>query len=276
MRLIEEYEALRPLEGNPKKLDLRYSELLPDLEYIQKQLENAQVNLETLAIYADREQPANLHIIHDVNDEKIKRTRAIQLNTAKRVVKRFFINKEHNEDKSTMTDPDEISMLKNFFNGQLDAMMEREIVLMTEIKSVNHKNSLQKDRIDLLDKNVDDLKTIIHARDEYIEELQVHQKVFFGQLQEKDREMRSVEKLTNDLKSQVAERERISVVRIKEIQEWKVKLFKLQEKFAKLDTEKQQVDYALAKLQSESGDMPGRIDELEQQLQAEEKKAQEF
>ena len=41
MKLIEEYEGLTKLNLEEVKTDFRYSDLLPDLEYIQNQLENA-------------------------------------------------------------------------------------------------------------------------------------------------------------------------------------------------------------------------------------------
>ena len=63
MRLLEEYTNLVDLGQEEKKIDFRYSEIGTDLVYIQRQLENAQVNLETLKVFGGREQAPNLHVI---------------------------------------------------------------------------------------------------------------------------------------------------------------------------------------------------------------------
>ena len=129
MKLIQEYETLmadQPPIVRPKQ-NLVCSELLPDLEFIQAQLENAQLNIERLKVYNEEERPADLHIINDVKNERFDRQRKLQVNTAKRVLKRFWVDKRGRLDKGTMTDTDEIAVFKNYYVDQIDAMMDREI-----------------------------------------------------------------------------------------------------------------------------------------------------
>lgn len=81
MRLIREYEMLLeatpPLSESFQKEGLVYSDLLPDLELIQAQLENAQLNIDILKVYNDEERPADLHIIEDVKEERRRRQREV-------------------------------------------------------------------------------------------------------------------------------------------------------------------------------------------------------
>ena len=111
MRLIDEYESIAPL-GRPVLLaeDMHYSDLADGLSYIEKQLQNAQMNLETLGVYEKQDQPAQLHIIEDVREEAAQRHRQLQLATAKKVISRFYRDRTNAVDQSTMTDADELSM----------------------------------------------------------------------------------------------------------------------------------------------------------------------
>ena len=68
-----------------------------------------------LRVYHDEEKPAELHVIADANNERKKRQRAIQVNTAKRVLKRFWVDRRGRLEKGTQTIPDEIGAVKNYY-----------------------------------------------------------------------------------------------------------------------------------------------------------------
>ena len=78
MRLIQEYEKLEHTKGSKKvPADINYSNIGKDLEYIGHQLECAQMNLDNLKVFTEKEDMASLHIIQDVRDEKAARTIAM-------------------------------------------------------------------------------------------------------------------------------------------------------------------------------------------------------
>ena len=128
MRLIDEYESLAPL-GRSIILaeDMQYSDLADGLSYIQTQLQNAQMNLQTLDVYDKQDQPAQLHIIEDVREEAAQRQRQLQLATAKKVISRFYIDRTKAVDQSTMTDADELTMYISNQESQLEAMLAGEL-----------------------------------------------------------------------------------------------------------------------------------------------------
>ena len=77
MKLIEEYEKMAILQQEKANKEFRYSDLMPDLAFIQKHLHNAQLNLETLDAFANKMPPANLHILEAAKEERLKRQRVI-------------------------------------------------------------------------------------------------------------------------------------------------------------------------------------------------------
>lgn len=92
MGLIEEYEALKVFKGQQPEDDTNYSELLPDLDYVFQNLINAQLNLDTLVIFTDRDQPMSMSLINEMKDENKMRVIDVQRKTAKGVLKRFYKN----------------------------------------------------------------------------------------------------------------------------------------------------------------------------------------
>ena len=171
MKLIEEYESLTRLHSEDKsQAYFRYSELLPDLEYIQKQLDNAQINLHSLDAFSNKMPPANLHIITDAKNEKIKRQRYVQVHTAQRVIKRFCPDKIQKFDKEIQTDTEQIAVFKEYYENQIDAMMDREIDVKIDLKQAVHKLDMQKNRIDMLDRRVEEMKTLVDLKRQQLEE----------------------------------------------------------------------------------------------------------
>lgn len=77
--------------------------------------------------------PENPGIISDVKQEKMQRTRTIQVNTAKRVLHRFYTRKIR-VDQEIQTDTDEIAMLKNHYESTIDAMLERDVELNQKVE----------------------------------------------------------------------------------------------------------------------------------------------
>ncbi len=92
MGLIEEYEKLKVFKGVQPEDDTNYSELLPDLDYVFQNLVNAQLNLDTLVIFTDRDQPMSMSLINGMKDENKMRIIDVQRRTAKGVLKRFYKN----------------------------------------------------------------------------------------------------------------------------------------------------------------------------------------
>ena len=85
------------------------------------------MNLDNLKVFTEKEQMAGVELIQDVRAEKASRTREIQVNTAKRVIRRFWVNKEQRQDVGVMTDTDQIAMFKDYYETQIEAVMAREI-----------------------------------------------------------------------------------------------------------------------------------------------------
>ena len=56
-----------------------------------------------------------MHIIQDVKNENKARMRTVQVDTAKRVMDRFYVNPEANCDKATMTQPDAIALFRDHY-----------------------------------------------------------------------------------------------------------------------------------------------------------------
>ena len=57
-------------------------------------------------MFADRDQPMNIGVINDMKEEKEQRVRDIQRLTAKRIVKRYYVNKDLNKHVAIQTDAD--------------------------------------------------------------------------------------------------------------------------------------------------------------------------
>ena len=77
----------------------------------------------------------NLNVINDMKEEKEQRVREIQRMTALRVVKRYYVNKDNNKHVEVQTDADQISMFKDFYECQVDAMMDRELSLQKDLEN---------------------------------------------------------------------------------------------------------------------------------------------
>lgn len=54
--------------------------------------------------------------MQEVKKEKGKRERALQVQTARRVVERYFVKKERH-DAESQTDVDEISFMRNYYEN---------------------------------------------------------------------------------------------------------------------------------------------------------------
>ena len=106
----------------------------------------------------------------------------MQVNTAKRVLKRFCPDKIPKEEKATMTDTEQIAIFKDYYENQIDAMMDREIDGKEVLKQAMAKNEMLKNRIDMLERRVDDLKGQLTYKESVIVELEIKYKVVFEEI----------------------------------------------------------------------------------------------
>ena len=112
------------------------------------------------------------------------------MNTAKRVLKRFWVNKDLREDKATMTEKEQISLFKEYYEGQIDAMMDREIDIKKDLTLAMHKIDMQKNRIEMQEKKIAEQKDAIAKLDDKINEQMVQMSNYEDELKAKDREKR--------------------------------------------------------------------------------------
>ena len=133
------------------------------------------MNLDNLKVFTEKENMAGVELIQDVRAEKASRTREIQVNTAKRVIRRFWVNKEQRQDVGVMTDTDQIAMFKDYYETQIEAVMAREIEVNEELNTTQRRNEMQKNRIDMLDKKVEELRGKLSDKEDELRELLVGQ-----------------------------------------------------------------------------------------------------
>jgi len=69
---------------------------------------------------------------------------------------------------------------------------------------MTQKNVLKQNRIEMQEKNILDLKEVISIRETEIEELKIHQKVFFEEMKRKESEIRLVEKQLEEFRTRLA------------------------------------------------------------------------
>ena len=131
------------------------------------------MNLDNLKVFTEKENMAGVELIQDVRDEKASRTREIQVNTAKRVIRRFWVNKEQRQDVGVMTDTDQIAMFKDYYETQIEAVMAREIEIQEELSTTQRRNEMQKNRIEMLDKKVEELRGKLSDREDELREMVV-------------------------------------------------------------------------------------------------------
>ena len=131
------------------------------------------MNLDNLKVFTEKENMAGVELIQDVRDEKASRTRQIQVNTAKRVIRRFWVNKEQRQDVGVMTDTDQIAMFKDYYETQIEAVMAREIEIQEELSTTQRRNEMQKNRIEMLDKKVEELRGKLSDKEDELREMMV-------------------------------------------------------------------------------------------------------
>ena len=103
----------------------------------------------------------------------------VQVNTAKRVIKRFCPNKILKCNKGTMTDTEQIAIEKDYYENQIDALMDREIDVKMGLKQAIHKLDMKQNRIDMLDRRVDDIKGLLELKESIIEDQEIKLQVVF-------------------------------------------------------------------------------------------------
>ena len=218
MRLIDEYESLAPL-GRSIILaeDMQYSDLADGLSYIQTQLENAQMNLQTLDVYDKQDQPAQLHIIEDVRGEAAQRQRQLQLATAKKVISRFYIDRTKAVDQSTMTDPDELTMYISNQESQLEAMLAGELQQKKLLDRAEKRLEQHEYQISKLEQSNDEKNAIIKKHVEKIELLEGTNKYLMEEIHEKERAAKNASMLYESLKQQKSGDQDLAMQRIYEI-----------------------------------------------------------
>ena len=218
MRLIDEYEAIAPLgEAMMLAEDTQYSDLADGLAYIQKQLENAQMNLQTLDVYDKHDQPAKLHIIEDVRGEAAHRQRQLQLETAKKVISRFYIDRTRAVDQSTETDPDELTMFINNQTSQLEAMMAGELQQKKLLDRTEKRLEQREDQVAKLEQRVAEKNAIITKQVDKIEELEGTHKFLMEEIHEKERAAKNASMLYEGLKQKKSDDQDLAMQRIYEI-----------------------------------------------------------
>ena len=247
MRLVREYEMLvqqhTPLV-EPRK-DLHYSELLPDLTYIQQQLENAQLNIDLLRVFNEPERPADFRIVEDAKNERVLRQRKIQVNTAKRVLKRFWVDTRGRVEKGTQTDAEEIAIIKNFYEDQMDALMERQIENDTIQQKLNNRLQQHQHLIEQRDRKIDEQKDLLENRAIEIEELNIAKEVLMTEAKEKEREYSKTFHHIEELKKSLYRREQTNMKYLQTIQSQKDAVNKLEAKMLTLNKEKNQAELDL-------------------------------
>ena len=218
MRLIDEYEAIAPLgEAMMLAEDTQYSELDDGLAYIQKQLENAQMNLQTLDVYDKHDQPAQLHIIEDVRGEAAHRQRQLQVATAKKVISRFYIDRTRAVDQSTETDPDELTMFINNQTSQLEAMMASELQQKKLLDRTEKRLEQRDEQVSKLEQRVAEKNAIITKQVDKIEELEVTHRYLMEEIHEKERAAKNASMLYEGLKKVKSGEQDLAMQRIYEI-----------------------------------------------------------
>ena len=218
MRLIDEYEAIAPLgEAMMLAEDTQYSDLADGLAYIQKQLENAQMNLQTLDVYDKHDQPAKLHIIEDVRGEAAHRQRQLQLETAKKVISRFYVDRTRAVDQSTETDPDELTMFINNQTSQLEAMMAGELQQKKLLDRTEKRLEQREDQVAKLEQRVAEKNAIITKQVDKIEELEGTHKFLMEEIHEKERAAKNASMLYEGLKQKKSDDQDLAMQRIYEI-----------------------------------------------------------
>ena len=167
--------------------------------------------------FANKMPTSNLHILEDVKQEKMLRQRAVQVNTAKRVIKRFCPDKIQKHDRSMQTDTEQIAVFKDYYENQIDAMMDREIDVRSTLKQAVHKNDMQKNRIDLLEKRLTESKTQIDIKRQQIDNLELKLQVAVDDMKAKESRYNTLELKLATYQGIVEEKDKLALRRLQEL-----------------------------------------------------------
>ena len=269
MKLIQEYETLmanQPYVEKPKE-DLHYSDLLPDLEFIESQLWNAQLNVEKLKVYNDEDRPADLHIISEVKQERFSRQRKLQVNTAKRVLRRFWVDKSGRLEKECQTDTDEIAVFKTFYEDQIDALMETSLENDKIGVRQEHKIQAQLNMLELRDRKITDCQLVIESKNTSIDELNISKEVLQRDAKEKDREISKIISEIESLKVSLQNKENLAMRYIKQIQELKDSNKKFEKDYANLENSNNLTQLENDKNSLNNGNTTNRLQNTQSELE---------
>ena len=175
------------------------------------------MNLQTLDVYDKHDQPAKLHIIEDVRGEAAHRQRQLQLETAKKVISRFYVDRTRAVDQSTETDPDELTMFINNQTSQLEAMMAGELQQKKLLDRTEKRLEQREDQVAKLEQRVAEKNAIITKQVDKIEELEGTHKFLMEEIHEKERAAKNASMLYEGLKQKKSDDQDLAMQRIYEI-----------------------------------------------------------
>ena len=117
-----------------------------------------------------------------------------------------------------MTDTDQIAMFKDYYETQIEAVMAREIEIQEELNATQRRNEMQKNRIEMLDKKVEELRGKLSDKEDELRELLLGQEIREAEFNRAARETDKMQVRLNEMKKLMHDKEVISLTRIKEIQ----------------------------------------------------------
>ena len=167
------------------------------------------------------------------------------------MIKRFCPDKIQKYDKSVQTDTEQIAVFKDYYENQIDAMMDREIDVRSALKQAVHKNDMQKNRIDLLDKRLIEMRTQVDIKRQQNDNLELKLQVAVDDMKAKESRYNTLELKLATYQGVVEEKDKLALQRLQELDAKKDELRREQKKSSKFEQAKNAVELKLLKYQQE-------------------------
>ena len=98
-------------------------------------------------------------------------------------------------------------MIKNYYEDQIDALMEQQIEKDNIITKLKGKNQQQQHLLEQRDRKIDEQKDLLESRNMMIEELNIAKEVLLNEAKEKEREYAKTYIQIEDVKLNLSRKE---------------------------------------------------------------------
>lgn len=169
------------------------------------------------------------------------------------MIKRFWVDQRGRLDKETMTDPDEIAVIKRYYEDQLDALMEKDLENETIVAKLKSGKQQLQHLIELRDRKINEQKDLIDAKTSVIDELTITKEVLLNDAKEKEREYQKSFLFIDELKASLHRREQANQKFLRELQDVKDSNRALETKLKCLEKEKDQAENDLMRQEQNNG-----------------------